>query len=117
MEEKERYLLVNKIGCIMRLVLTTCPVDKSKKLIEEILKLKLAGCGLEVCITESKFWWKGKIDKEKETLIIFKTRDVLVEKLFKKIKELHPYEIPFIGEIEVEKVNEEYMKWLKEVTE
>ncbi len=101
----------------MRLVLTTCPVKKSKKLVEEILKSRLAGCVLDVCLSKSKFWWKGKIDEEKETLIIFKTRKELVDKLFKKIKELHPYEVPFIGELEVKRVNEEYMKWLKEVTE
>ncbi|MDI6825606.1 MAG: divalent-cation tolerance protein CutA [Candidatus Aenigmarchaeota archaeon] len=101
----------------MRLVLTTCPIDKSQKLIEEILKSKLAGCVLDVLLSKSKFWWKGKIDEEKETLIIFKTRDELVEKLFKKIKELHPYDVPFIGEIEVKRVNEEYLEWLKEVTE
>jgi periplasmic divalent cation tolerance protein len=98
-------------------VLTTCPIDKSQKLIEEILKSKLAGCVLDVLLAKSKFWWKGEIEEEKETLIVFKTRDELVEKLFKKIKELHPYEIPFICEIEVKKVNEEYLKWLKEVTE
>jgi len=100
----------------MRLVLTTCPVDKSKKLIDEILKSKLAACVLDVFLSKSKSWWKGKIDEEKESLIIFKTRKELVKKLFKKIKEFHPYEVPFIGEIEVKKVNEEYMKWLKEVT-
>jgi len=101
----------------MRLVLTTCPVKKSKKLVEEVLKSRLAGCALDVCLSKSKFWWKGKIDEEKETLIIFKTRKKLVDKLFKKIKELHPYEVPFIGELEVKKMNEEYMKWLREVTE
>ncbi len=54
--------------------------------------------------------------EEMESLIIFKTKKELVKELFKKIKELHPYEVPFIGEIEVKKVNEEYMKWLKKVT-
>ncbi len=101
----------------MRLVLTTCPVKKSRKLVEEILKSRLAGCVLDVCLFKSKFWWKGKIKEGKETLIIFKTRKELVNKLFKKIKELHPYEVPFIGELEVKRVNEEYMKWLEEVTE
>lgn len=101
----------------MRLVLTTCPVNKSKKMIDEVLKSRLAGCVLDVCLSNSKFWWKGKIDEEKEVLIIFKTRKELVDELFKKIKELHPCEVPFIGEIEVKKVNEGYMKWLKKVTE
>jgi len=48
----------------MRLVLTTCPVDKSKKLMDKILKSKLAACVLDVCLSKSKFWWKGKIDEE-----------------------------------------------------
>jgi len=100
----------------MRLILTTCPVNKSKKLVDKILKSKLAGCALNISLSESKFWWKGKISREKETLIIFKTTDVLVNKLFKKIKELHPYKVPFIGEVEIKKVNEDYEKWLKEVT-
>jgi len=100
----------------MRLVLTTCPANKGKKLINEILKSKIAGCVLDICLSKSKFWWKGKIDEENEVLLVFKTRDDLVEKLFEKIKEQHPYEVPFIGEIEVKRVNEEYEKWLKEVT-
>ena len=96
----------------MRLVMTTCQIDKSQKLIDEILKLKLAGCASKTEV-DSKFWWEGKIDEEKESLIIFKTREELVEKLFKKIKEIHPYEAPEIIEIKVEKVNDEYLKWKK----
>ena len=99
----------------MRLVLTTCPTDKSEKLVDKILKSKLAGCVLSIP-SKSKFWWKGKIDEEKESLIIFKTRKELVGKLFEKIKELHPHEVPFIAEIRVKKVNDEYFEWLKEVT-
>jgi periplasmic divalent cation tolerance protein len=99
----------------MRLVITTCPRDKSQKLTDEILKSKLTVCVSKMTI-ESKFWWKGKIDEEKESLIIFKTREELVDELFKKIKEIHPYEVPEIIEIKVEKVNGEYLKWLKDIT-
>ena len=100
----------------MRLVLTTCPVDKCQTLIDEILKLKLAACVSKTSV-ESKFWWKGDLSQQEEVLIIFKTRQQLVQKLFDKIKELHPYEVPMIIELEVSKVNEGYMKWLKETTE
>ena len=99
----------------MRLVITTCPVNESKKLIDEVLKSKLASCANRTEV-ESKFWWKGKINEERESLIIFKTREELVERLFKKIKEMHPYEVPEIIEIKVEKVDDKYLKWLKDVT-
>ncbi len=98
----------------MRLVLTTCKVDESQNLIDEILKLKLAACASKIDV-DSKFWWKGKINQEKECLIIFKTRKELVQKLFEKIKEIHPYEVPMIVEVKVEKVYDKYLEWLKDV--
>ena len=100
----------------MRLVLTTCPINKSQMLMDKLLKLKLTACASKIDV-DSKFWWKGKIDEEKECLIIFKTRKGLVEKLFKKIKEIHPYDVPEIVEIKVEKVNDKYLEWLKDVTQ
>ena len=99
----------------MRLVITTCLADKSQQLIDEILKSKLVACASKIKV-DSKFWWKGKINEGKEFLIIFKTREELVDKLFKMIKEKHPYQVPEIIEIKVEKVNDEYLKWLKDVT-
>ena len=101
---------------LLKLILTTCPVDKSEELVDEILKFKLAGCVLIVTLTKSKFWWKGRIEEGREDLIIFKTIDKLADKLSQKIKELHPYETPFIAEVNVKKVNEDYLKWLEEVT-
>jgi len=100
----------------MRIVLTTCPINESEKIREKILEEKLAACVLSIPMNESKFLWKGKIDSEKENLLVFKTRKNLVDKLFKKLKEIHPYDTPFIAEINVEKVDKEYEEWLNEVT-
>ncbi len=100
----------------MRLVLTTVPKDKSVNLADAILESKLAGCIISVPLEFSKFLWKGEIGEEKETLLIFKTRKELVKKLFEEIKKNHPYSVPFISEIKIESINEEYSKWLKEVT-
>lgn len=100
----------------MRIVLTTCPVDKSKKLIDEVLKSRLAACANEIELLRSRFWWKGKIDEKRESLIMFKTRKELVQRLFKRIREIHPYEVPEIVELKVGKVYNKYLKWLKDVT-
>ena len=101
----------------MRMVLTTVPIGKSGKLKTKILEEKLAGCVIDIgLLTPSKFWYKGKIDKENESLLVFKTREDLVDKLFQRIKELHQYDCPFIAEVNVEKVNKEYEQWLNKVT-
>ncbi|MBL7169915.1 MAG: divalent-cation tolerance protein CutA [Candidatus Aenigmarchaeota archaeon] len=100
----------------MRIVLTTCPLKDVEKIRDGVFDAKLVACVLDIPMNESKFWWKGKVGSEKENLLIFKTRKDLVDKLFRRIKELHPYGVPFIAEIDVEKVNEEYEKWLNEVT-
>ena len=99
----------------MRIVLTTCPKNESEKIRKGVLKEKLAACVLIIPMKESKFLWEGKIDCGEESLLVFKTREGLVEKLFQRIKKLHPHDIPFIGEVDVKRVNEDYEKWLDEV--
>lgn len=101
----------------MRLIIVTCPKKDSERIIDEILESKLVACILNIKLDGSKFWWEGKICKEEESLLVFKTRKELVDKLFEKLKEIHPYDVPFIAEIKVEKVNKDYFQWLKEVTQ
>jgi periplasmic divalent cation tolerance protein len=99
----------------MKFVITTCPIDKTEKIRDEILQEKLVACYLVIPLKGSKYWWKGKITSE-EDLLVFKTRDDLVDKVFKRIKELHPYDVPFIAELNLEKVYDKYEDWLNEVT-
>ncbi len=101
----------------MRIVLTTIPVGKARKMLIQMVEERLAACSLEVTLgAPSYFWWKGKLDSEKESLLVFKTRKELVKKLFKRIKETHPYTVPFIAELKVENVHKPYYEWLKSVT-
>jgi len=101
----------------MILILTTCPEKDFKKVSNTIIKEKLAGCALKIKVSESDYWWEKKICMEKnEILLIFKTTDKLKNKLLKRLKEIHPYKIPFISQIKHHDVNEEYEKWLSKVT-
>lgn len=101
----------------MRIVLTTVPVKKAERLLKQMVQERLAGCALDINLgSPSCFWWKGKLDREKESLLLFKTKKSLVKKLFKRLKEVHPYTVPFIAEIKVEGVHKPYYDWLKSVT-
>ena len=96
--------------------ITTKNIAQARKIGEVAVKEKLAACANIVPAIESVYWWKGKIEKEKEALLLLKTKKSLAGKLIKRVKELHSYEIPCVDIIPVTEGNEDYFKWVEEVT-
>ncbi|MFZ3077199.1 MAG: divalent-cation tolerance protein CutA [Candidatus Aenigmatarchaeota archaeon] len=99
----------------MKIILTTCPEKESEILAQKLLEEKLCAC-ISITNAKSLYWWKGKIEKGNEVLLIIKTKDDLADKLMKRIKEIHSYENPEIIVLNVEKAAEKYLKWIDEVT-
>lgn len=97
----------------MRIVLTTCPRKDGKRIAKILLDTRLAGCIVELDNCISRFWWKGKIERANESLLLIKTNSRCVGALLKKLKRIHPYEVPFIAELPLENVDKEYEKWLE----
>lgn len=79
-----------------------------------LLKKRLIACA-NIFPIESQYWWKGKIEKAKECVLIAKTIKENFEKVKKEVKRMHKYTIPCITKIEVE-ANKEYENWLKKET-
>ncbi len=42
----------------------------------------------------SLFWWQGKLKKDRESLLIVKTKASLLPELVSLVKETHSYEVP-----------------------
>ena len=64
----------------------------------------------------SLFWWQGKIDSARESLLIVKTAVSQLNELVTLVKELHSYDIPEIIAIPIVGGNQEYLEWIgKEV--
>lgn len=97
----------------MLIVLTTVPnTEEAEVLAERIVIEKLAACVQIVPQIKSVYFWKGKIAKENEVLLLIKTKDELYEKLVTFIKSNHSYEVPEITAISADKVSDEYANWL-----
>jgi periplasmic divalent cation tolerance protein len=94
------------------MVLVTIPQNKAASLAKIILAKRVCACVNIVKGIESFFWWQGKIDSAKETLLIIKTKNSLFTKLKKIIKTVHPYEVPEIIAFKIDKINKDYLKWL-----
>lgn len=95
----------------------TCPNKKeARRIAGEIIRSKLAACVNIIENVHSVFWWEGKVDNAKESLLIIKTRKILINKLIKKIKLLHSYEVPEIISLPIISGNKSYLDWIDEST-
>lgn len=74
--------------------------------------------GLAACATffkvRSIYEWKGKTEDATEYLVIYKTLSTKVEHLKSEVLKMHSYEVPELLEINVDKVGENYLKWMSD---
>ncbi len=87
---------------------------EAKKISDQLLEKKLIACANIVEGVESVFWWQGKIDQAKETLIILKSKQSLFKKIVKTVKANHSYDVPEVIALPIVDGNPDYLKWIDE---
>ena len=98
------------------IIVSTFPSKQSvTSIANKLVKKRLAAC-VNITMISSIYTWKGKIENQNEYLALFKTTKKNQSVLKKELKKLHPYDVPEIAEINVESVNQQYMKWLVDST-
>lgn len=88
----------------------------AQKIAEQLVEQKLCACVNILPEMLSVYSWKNNIEKDKEFLMLIKTRRDLFLDLKNEIIKLHPYEIPEIISFDIEDGNEAYLSWLNENT-
>jgi periplasmic divalent cation tolerance protein len=91
--------------------------DEAAKIARAIVEDRLAGCVNIIKNIRSIYRWQGKIEDEPEVLMIVKTQKGLFDLLMKRVKGLHSYSVPEIIALPIVEGSEDYIRWLKEVTE
>jgi len=98
------------------LISTFSDRQEASKIADILLRKKLIACVNILSGMESRYWWKGKIEKGQEILAIIKTRKSLVDKVIMEIKTNHSYAVPEVIELPILRGNKDYLKWIDEVT-
>jgi len=98
------------------IVFITCASQKeAETIVDSLLKKRLAACGNIIKSVESKFWWRGKIDKESEVLVMLKTKKENFNKIEKEVRRRHSYEVPEIIALPVIAGSKAYLDWIDNV--
>ena len=88
--------------------------DQGKIIANALMENRLAACVQIVENVTSIYPWKGKINTERELLLLIKSKSSIFSKIRDLIEEIHPYEIPEIIATPIFDGNISYFKWLNE---
>ncbi len=105
--EKDHYIMV----------FSTCDsAELATKLAETLVEKKLAACVNIIPGMESVYHWQGKVQRDREILLLIKTRQSCFCNLQQTMKALHNYELPEIIAVPIESGEKHYLDWLRSST-
>jgi len=94
------------------LFITTGADEEAQLISRVLLEQKKAACINIIPKVSSLFWWQGKIDSARESLLVVKTRASLVEEVVELVKKIHSNDIPEIIALPIVGGNRDYLDWV-----
>jgi len=98
----------------VELILTCADRSEASKIANNLLKQKLIAC-VKFMPIESRYWWRGKLEKSEEVMLIMESISDNFEKIEAEITKLHSYDTTVLLQVPIEKVSAKAEAWLKEI--
>jgi periplasmic divalent cation tolerance protein len=97
----------------LRVVLCTVPSeDVGVQIAHQLLEEQLVACVNILPGVRSLYRWQGKLEDERELLLMMKTTGESLDALIPRVRELHPYEVCEVLALEVSAGSQPYMDWV-----
>ena len=98
-----------------RIVLTTAgSEEEARKIARHLVETQLAACVQIIPHVESVYRWKGKVEANREWLLLIKTSADRFPAARDAIRAMHSYELPECVAIDITDGSAEYLEWLAE---
>jgi len=95
-------------------VTTTLPDEAAAhQVAARLVEERLAACAQVLGPVSSTYRWKGRIEQATEWYCNLKTTKTRLSALKKRIRELHPYEVPEIVAILIQDGDADYLRWIE----
>ena len=101
----------------VNIVLVTAPsISVARKLAKGALEHRLIACANLIPQMESMYWLKDAIQRDREVLMVLKTRTKHLTELEHLIQRLHPYDTPEILTLPLTSGTRRYLEWVQAET-
>lgn len=98
----------------VHVVLVTVPdAETGARLGRSLVEEGLVACVNVVPGLRSIYRWEGAVQDEAEVLLMMKIRADRLDTLTKRIRALHPYELPEVVALAVVGGSEDYLEWVR----
>lgn len=98
-----------------RVVLVTAPSpDVGAALGRALVDERLAACVNVIPGLTSIYRWQGQREEASECLLVIKTDETRYAELERRVLELHPYTVPEVLALPVERGAPAYVEWLRD---
>ncbi len=95
-------------------ILCTCPDEETaSRLASGLVEKDLVACVNILSGIRSIYRWQGKLTDDSEVLMVIKTLASRFEAIETWLLEQHPYDVPEVIALPVEKISTNYMAWIK----
>ena len=98
-------------------VLTTLGnVEDARSFVRELVTRKMVACGTILPSATSIYRWEGAVTEVTEAVVLLKTRRERWQDLLAAARSLHPYEVPELLALPVQKGLDAYLDWIASET-
>jgi len=95
-------------------LITASSDEEAMKIGRALVEEHLAACANVVSNVRSLFFWDNATRDERETLLICKSRLLLMERIIERVKSLHSYTVPEIIALPIVAGSKDYLEWMNE---
>jgi periplasmic divalent cation tolerance protein len=93
----------------------SCPdANSTQAMAETLVGERLAACVNRLPGVISTYRWQGVVTSDTETLLVIKTTADRFDALKARLLELHPYELPELIAVPVERGHTAYLDWVRD---
>lgn len=88
--------------------------ETAARIVDRLVHERLIACGNLSTDVASIYWWQGAVERAGEILVIMKTTVAQAPEVIRRVRDLHPYDVPEVLFLPVTIGHDAYMQWVRE---